>query len=224
MNFFISIFSQTISKVLVKTVLVGSVGVFGVGFVTDSVMATLNATAFNTVAQPISTGTLSITQSAGSSGTGFGSTFSGLVPGDSRTFYVDILQGNSVSSNPQIQIADSPTATLLTTDASRGLAVVINGCATAWSAGVCSGGSSVVLASTPLLTLKTITSLSNYISTASATNYLQFVVSLPAGLNETIANGGAAVVTGGTGTIQGLTANVTWTISVQQRAASAVSA
>ncbi len=51
MNFFISIFSQTISKVLVKTVLVGSVGVFGVGFVTDSVMATLNATAFNTVAQ-----------------------------------------------------------------------------------------------------------------------------------------------------------------------------
>ena len=187
-------------------------------------MATLNATAFNTVAQPISTGTLSITQSAGSSGTGFASTFSGLVPGDSRTVYVDILQGNSVSSNPQIQIADSPTATLLTTDASRGLAVVINGCATAWSSGVCSGGSSVVLASTPLLTLKTITSLSNYISTASATNYLQFVVTLPAGLNETIANGGAAVVTGGTGTIQGLTANITWTISVQQRAASAVSA
>lgn len=224
MNFFISIFSQTISKVLIKTVLIGSVGVFGVGIVTDSVMATLNATAFNTVAQPISTGTLSITQSAGSSGTGFASTFSGLVPGDSRTVYVDILQGNSVSSNPQIQIADSPTATLLTTDASRGLAVVINGCATAWSSGVCSGGSSVVLASTPLLTLKTITSLSNYISTASATNYLQIVVTLPAGLNETIANGGAAVVTGGTGTIQGLTANITWTISVQQRAASAVSA
>jgi len=56
MNFFISIFSQTISKVLIKTVLIGSVGVFGVGIVTDSVMATLNATAFNTVAQPISTG------------------------------------------------------------------------------------------------------------------------------------------------------------------------
>lgn len=224
MNFFISIFSQTISKVLIKTVLIGSVGVFGVGIVTDSVMATLNATAFNTVAQPISTGTLSITQSAGSSGTGFASTFSGLVPGDSRTVYVDILQGNSVSSNPQIQIADSPTATLLTTDASRGLAVVINGCATAWSSGVCSGGSSVVLASTSLLNLKTITSLSNYISTASATNYLQIVVTLPAGLNETIANGGAAVVTGGTGTIQGLTANITWTISVQQRAASAASA
>jgi hypothetical protein len=227
MNLIAKIFTKSVREVFVKTILFGSVGVLGVGLVTDSVMATINATAFNTTAQPISTGSLSITQAAGSGSTGFGSTFSNMVPGDSRTVYVNIVQGSAASSNPQIQIVDTPTASasLLTSDATRGLAVTVNGCATAWSSGSCSGGAFVVLASTPLLTLKTITNLSaNYLLTASTTNYLQFVISLPNGSDETVANGGAAVVTGGGGTIQGLSANIIWTISVQQRAANGVAA
>ena len=227
MNLIGKIFSQTAKETIVKTILVGSVGILGFSVVADSVMATVNATAFNTTAQPISSGDLTVTLAAGSGSTGFGSTFSGFVPGDSRTVYVDISQGTSASTNPQIQIVDTPTAsaTLLTSDATRGLAVTINGCATAWSSGSCSGGSFVVLASTPLLTLKTITNLSaGYLLTASTTNYLQFIVTLPNGLNETRANGAAAVVSGGTGTIQGLSANIIWTLSVQQRAANGVSA
>jgi hypothetical protein len=227
MNLIGKTFSQTTQEILIKTILIGSVGVLGFGVVTDSVMATVNATAFNTTAQPISTGELTVTMAAGSGSTGFGSTFSGMVPGDSRTVYVDIAQGTSASTNPQIQIVDTPTAsaTLLSSDATRGLAVTINGCATAWSSGSCSGGSFVVLASTPLLTLKTITNLSaSYLLTASTTNFLQFVVTLPNGLNETRANGGAAVVSGGSGTIQGLSANIIWTLSVQQRAANGVNA
>ncbi len=85
MNLIGKTFSQTTQEIFIKTILIGSVGVFGFGVVTDSVMATLNATSFNTTAQPISTGELTITMAAGSGSTGFGSTFSGMVPGDSRT-------------------------------------------------------------------------------------------------------------------------------------------
>ena len=202
-----------------------SVGILGTSLVTDSVLATLNATAFNTSATPISTDSLTIALSNGAGSSGFSNTFSGLVPGDSRTFYVNVTQGSSTSTLPKLTITDSAAAnSLLTTDTSRGLAVTVNGCATAWSSGTCSGGSTVVLASTSLLTLKTTTALSNYTTTALGVNYLQFIVTLPPGLDETSANGAAAVVSGGTGTIQGLTANITWIISVQQRAATSTQA
>ena len=220
-----NIFSQAGREFSVKVLLAFSVGTLGLGLVTDSVMATVNATAFNTSATPISTGSLTIVLANGAGSAGFGNTFSGLVPGDTRTVYVDVTQGSSTSTLPKLTITDTATVnSLLTTDATRGLAVTVNGCATAWSGGSCSGGSTVVLASTPLLTLKTATALSNYTTTALGVNYLQFIVTLPVGLDETSANGAAAVVSGGTGTIQGLTANITWTISVQQRAATSTSA
>jgi hypothetical protein len=114
---------------------------------------------------------------------------------------------------------------ILTDDAVRGLQLTIKRCPVAWTvsagtpgAGTCSQTSSTVLATTPLSVIQAAdTDLSsNFGLAAGDINYLQFEISLPDGLDETVANGGTPVVTGSPLAISGITGSgstVTYTLA-----------
>jgi hypothetical protein len=114
---------------------------------------------------------------------------------------------------------------ILTDEAVRGLQLTVNRCSVAWTVvagtpgvGTCVGGtSSTVLTTTPLSAIQAAdTALSsNFGLAAGDINYLQFVISLPVGLDETVANGGTPVVTGSPLAISAITASagtVTFTL------------
>jgi hypothetical protein len=189
-----------------KVLVAGTVGIFGVGFVTQSVMANLNASAFNVSAQDIDSGSLSLTLASGTGSSGFSSSIAKMIPGDTQHRYVNYTQvGTSTAYLPKIRLTDV-NSTLLTEDAVRGLQLTINRCTVAWTVttgtpgvGTCSGVSSIVLATTALSSIKaadTALNSSNFLLTTGAVNFLQFVIVLPAGIDESVANGAAAAVTG----------------------------
>ena len=113
---------------------------------------------------------------------------------------------------------------ILTDDAVRGLQLTVNRCDQAWTVsagtpgvGTCGvGETKTVLATTPLSAIQAAdTTLSNFGLAAEDINYLQFVISLPVGLDETVANGGTPVVTGSPLAISAITASsgtVTYTL------------
>ena len=90
----------------------------------------------------------------------------------------------------------------------------MSSCATAFTptTGACTGGATVLIASTPLATLKTTPGTLAATFAASAVLYLQVSLTLPAS-TEVTQNG-----TPPGGTIQGLSASLTWTFSEAQRA------
>jgi len=136
-------------------------------------------------------------------------------PGDTFNRYVDLSNtGTLDGASPTLQIVTSDSNTLVNSP-SAGLTVTITGCTIAWTnAGVCSGTPSTVLAATPVSTLKasaqTITLPSVLVG---GVNYLKVATSLPVG-TENVLNGVLPV-----GTVQGLTASLTWTFVIQERAA-----
>jgi hypothetical protein len=187
-----------------KILLAGTVGIFGVGFVTQSVMANLNASAFNTSAQDIDSGSLSLTLASGAGSAGFSTSIAKMIPGDTQYRYVTYTQaGTSTALLPKIRLTDA-NSNLLTSDAVRGLKLTINRCTVAWTVtagtpgvGTCtSGTSSIVLATTPLATIKaadTALDSAQFLLTTGTVNFLQFVINLPAGVDESVANGVTSV-------------------------------
>jgi hypothetical protein len=136
-----------------------------------------------------------------------------MLPGDVQFRYVNYTQGGTTNaSSPTLTISDS--GSLLTLDSQRGLKALLTRCSVPWTyvAGTstpsCSGVSTVILASTPLSALMagTVALTSDFLVSPSAVNYLQFAISLPAGINETVANGGVPVVAGSPLAITGITA------------------
>jgi len=184
---------------------VGVAGVLGLAYLTSPVSASLNASAFNTSPQSINSGTLSLTLATDGTSSGFNTTISSMVPGDTQYRFVNYTQAatNSTALNPTLQITDG-ASTLLTADSVRGLAVTINNCSVNWTytlgvsaAPTCSGTQTAVLASTPLATLKTASALGAGFQLApSSVSHLDFAITLPSGITETTANGGAATVAG----------------------------
>ena len=180
-------------------------GVLGLTYITAPVNATLNASAFNTSTESISSGTLSLTLAVDSPSAGFTTAISSMVPGDTQYRFVTYTQAatNSTALSPTLQITDG-ASTLLTADSIRGLAVKVDNCTVAWTyslgvsaAPTCSGTNTAVLATTPLVTLKSATALgAGFQLAASAVSHLAYTITLPAGINETTANGGTAAVTG----------------------------
>ena len=182
-----------------KILLASTVGIFGVGFVSQSVLASLNASAFNVSTQAIDSGSLSLAMDSGTASAGFTTSIVKMLPGDTQNRYITYTQsGSSTAILPKIRITDA-NSTLLTQDRVRGLQVAINRCTVPWTVtagtpgvGTCGGTSTVVLASTPLATIKsadTTLDVANFQLTPSSINYLQFVITLPAGRDESVANG-----------------------------------
>ena len=191
----------------------------GVALTSQSVLASLNATAFNTTAQSISTATLKLTQAAsGQAGltAGFTTAVTGVAPGDTINRFIDLTNGGTMNGQLMtIKLADA-TNTVLTTDPVNGLQVVVTECSVAFTAttGACSGTTTTDLASTSANAIAATAQALTVSSTAAgAVVHLKFAISLPAG-SETTANGVLPL-----GTVQGLTSTLTWTFSETQRLA-----
>jgi hypothetical protein len=198
--------------------LVFKVTIVGAGLVASNVFAALTATATNTSGGSVTTGTLKLQLApSGVSGItgGFTTPIAAMGPGDTVNRYIDLSNtGTLDGASPTLQIVSSDSNTLVNSP-SAGLQVTITGCSIAWTnAGVCGGSSTSVLAATPVSTLKasaqTITLPSVLVG---GVNYLKVSTALPAG-TENVLNGVLPV-----GTVQGLTATLTWTFVIQERAA-----
>ena len=210
-----SLSAKSVGSIGLKIVIISAATLGGAALVSSSVFAALTATATNTSAQTVTSGTLQLTQvaSGSASSAGFTSQISNIAPGDTVNRYIDLKNaGNLNAATLTLGLADA-TSTLLTsgsTTTSSGLQVSVNSCGSSWtSAGVCSGGSTSVLASTPASTLRGAAQTLSLpaITTAGALTFLQISLTLPLN-NEVTINGTLPA-----NTVQGLSASLTWTFT-----------
>jgi hypothetical protein len=204
------------SSTFLKISIVGLALAGSLSLVSSAVFSALATSAFNTTPQAISSGTLSLTYA--DVGQGFGTAITGIAPGDSVNRFIALTNGGTLAAKDLTLRISAAAATILTTDASKGLQISVTGCTVAWTpaTGVCSGSTTSLLASTPAPTLiSTPQALVSAVSASEVLN-LRIGISLP-DATETTTNGVPPV-----GTVQGLTANITWTFDAVQRTAEVV--
>jgi len=133
---------------------------------------------------------------------------SGLAPGDTVQRSVDLTNSGSIDLASVTLTTSAPTtSSLLDTDATNGLQMVIDKCSQAWTEGgtapaytyTCGGTTSSVLASRAVVGSNL--SLSNLVATAPAqTDHLRVTLTLPAGAPNTLQNQTSTIVYAFTGT------------------------
>lgn len=202
----------------VKLAIVATATVGGTALVGSSVFASLTATASNTSAHSVNSGTLKLTQAASGIGgltAGFTTAVTAMAPGDTINRFIDVTNGGTLAgASWTLGLADSAT-TKLTTDAVAGLAVVVKECTAVYVTvtGACSGTETTMATTTAnaLLSPLALTVAAADLLPAAVT-HMKFIISLPAS---------SEVTTNGTlpgSTIQGLTSLLTWTVTETQRA------
>ena len=205
-----------------KIAIVVTATVGGTALVGSSVFASLTATAFNTSAHSVSSGTLSLTQAAsGLPGltNGFTTPVTGLAPGDTINRFIDVTNGGTLAGASMTLGLTAGAITKLTSDAVNGLQVTVKECLTAYTAntGVCPGiaaNETTMLAVIPANTLLGAQALTVAASDllVGGTAHVKFIITLPNLATEVTTNG-----TPPGATIQGLTAALTWTFTETQR-------
>ena len=184
----------------------------------QSVLASLNATAFNTTAQNINAGTLKL--DLANNGNGFGTSIANVVPGDVVNRYVTLTNSGTLNGiGLTLKTAQTGTPSLITDGISpittRALKLTVTSCSVAWNTttGVCSGTPTEELASTVIGSLTSATSLASSTLNSTAVRYLQMKIELP-DQNETTVNGALPA-----NTVQGGSVDVTYTFDLKQRLA-----
>ena len=218
MNPMTTALSKGAGSVALKITIVAAAALGGAGMVSSNVFAALTATATNTSGGQVTTGTLKLTMApSGVSGitNGFTTTIDKLGPGDTANRYIDLTNAGTLDGmTPTLQLVTSDTNTLVESS-TAGLQITISGCSVAWTnTGTCGGTTTNVLGSTSVKTLKTsATSITLPTVLAAGVNYLKISTSLPAS-SENVLNGVLPV-----GTIQGLSATLTWTFVITDSSA-----
>jgi flagellar basal body-associated protein FliL len=184
----------------------------------QSVIASLNATAFNTTAQNINAGTMKL--DLANSGNGFGSSITNLVPGDVVNRYVTLTNSGSLNGiGLSLKTAQSGSQNLIADgtggSTTRALKLTVTSCSVAWdvNAGTCGGSTATEVVSTTIGSLTSAATFTNSTLNAGGVRYLQMKMELP-DQNETTINGVYP-----TNTIQGGSVNVTYTFDLAQRLA-----
>ena len=142
----------------------------------------------------ISTGTVTIALGAtGASTNRLNIGASGVAPGDTIQRSVDLINSGSLDLASVTLTTTAAPSSLLDTDATNGLQMVIDKCSVAWTeAGppytyTCGGTTSTVLASRAVIGSNL--ALSNLgATTAGATDHLRVTLTLPSGANNTFQN------------------------------------
>jgi hypothetical protein len=218
-----------------RTVLAASFAVAGLAIAGAGVFAGLNATASNTTAETVSSGTLKLVMA--NNGVGFGQNITNVAPGDVVNRYVDVTDNGTLDAQNLTLRATDATPTKLTTDATNGLHATVKLCTNAtgvvsatWTtAGLCQGVDAAtgliptngtittVVSNVALSALSSAQTLVSGAVTKNSAYHYQVSVTLP-DQNETTTNGTLPA-----GTIQGLSAALTWTFDEAQRAATTTS-
>ena len=184
----------------------------------QSVLASLNATAFNTTAQNINAGTLKL--DLANNGNGFGTSIANVVPGDVVNRYVTLTNSGTLNGiGLTLKTAQTGTSSLITDGISpittKALKLTVTSCSVAWNTttGVCSGTPTEELASTVIGSLTSATTLAGSTLNSTAVRYLQMKIELR-DQNETTVNGALPA-----NTVQGGAVDVTYTFDLKQRLA-----
>jgi spore coat-associated protein N len=156
--------------------------------------------------QSISSGTVTIALGATGAATNrLNIGASALAPGDTVQRSVDLTNSGSLDLASVTLTTTAPTSSLLDTDATNGLQMVIDKCSQAWTeAGppytyTCGGSTSTVLASRAVIGSNL--SLSNLgATTAGATDHLRVTLTLPAGADNSFQNKSSTISYAFTGT------------------------
>lgn len=180
-------------------------------FTGAGVYAALTATASNTTAQPVSSGTLSLALSSATGAAALSDAVGPLAPGDVVRRHVT-LTNNGTLDGQSLGLAVRPAAANALSDA---LTVAVRACPVAWAAdGSCGGTPVDVLAATALPELATAKAFTGPVDLAAGSvAHLQLVLSL-SNVTEEVVNGVLPP-----GSVQGLTAGLTYAFSVAQRTA-----
>lgn len=192
---------------------------FGTGVLSltgAGVYAALTASASNITAQQVTSGTLSLTMAAETGAASLSDAVANLAPGDVVRRHVALTSGGTLAgSGLGLSVASDVTNPL--TD---NLTVAVTGCSVAWNPteGSCAGTSTALLAPTALTDLGTRTVFAGPVDPAvGEVVHLQVSLAL-ADVTETVVNGVVAA-----DSVQGRTAGLTYTFSVDQRAATPTS-
>ena len=185
----------------------------------QSVLASLNATAFNTVAENVSAGTLKLKLT--DNGAGFTQSVSNLAPGDIVNRYVT-LKNDGTLEGRDLKLSTTQTGdTELITDGvspstTKGLRLAVYSCSGTWttSTGVCVGTTTTEIASTPLNSFSSAIAMLPGSFASSAEKQLKISLQLP-DQNETTVNGLLPA-----NTVQGKAIAITYTFDFAQRVAS----
>jgi hypothetical protein len=195
-----------------RTTVAVAFAALGLAITGIGVYAGLQATASNAAAQTVTSGTLKLVYA--DNGVGFSQSILLMAPGDVVNRFVDLSNtGTLAGKNLTLGVADA-SSTKLTTDATNGLHVTVSSCTVAWvvaaNTGTCAGTTTVLLNNAALSAL--VSSPSSLVSGAVASAYqLKISLTLP-DQNEITTNGTLPV-----GTIQGLSASLTWSFNEAQR-------
>ena len=164
-----------------------SVCVFGVAASIAGLATYATFTSSTSASESVSTGTVTIALGAtGSSTNRLNVAATNVAAGDTIQRSVDLIDSGSIDLSAITLTSAATTSSLLDTDTTNGLQLVIDKCSNAWTeAGTapaytytCSGTTSTVLASRPVigsnLTLSNLSAL-----TAGVTDHLRFTLTLP---------------------------------------------
>ena len=181
------------------------------------VYAVLTATANNATPQRATSGTLKLAMI--NNGVGFGTAISGLAPGDTVSRHVQLTNsGTLAGSNLTLAVVDA-TPTALSTNPTTGLQVAVARCSVPWvlATGTCSGSRTALLSTSVSALRAAPASVIPGVLAAGSINYLQVRVALPESTDLTV-NGVLPA-----GTVQGLSAALTWTFRETQRTSTSTS-
>jgi spore coat-associated protein N len=128
-----------------------------------------------------------------------------IAPGDTIQRSVDLINSGSLDLASVTLTTTATTSSLLDTDATNGLQMVIDKCSVAWTESgppytyTCGGATSSVLASRPVIgSALALTNLSSL--TSGTTDHLRVTLTLPSGAGNTLQNQSSTVSYAFTGT------------------------
>lgn len=184
------------------------------------VYALLRAQAYNSTAESVAAGTLLLTLAPTGTSGGLTTAVANMAPGDTVNRFVEVRNTGTIpGTNLTLQLSDQPpaAATALTLDPAIGLQVTVTSCSQAWTlvagVGACGGTTTTALATTSAVAAKAAPLVLNAGAVAPGTSaYYRVGVSLPTGAEVSV-NGVPPAVT-----IQGLSAALRWTFTLDQRA------
>jgi spore coat-associated protein N len=165
-------------------------------------------TSSTSASQSVSSGTVTIALGAtGASTNRLTVGASNIAPGDTIQRSVDLIDSGSIDLSGITLTTSASPSSLLDTDATNGLQMVIDRCSNAWTEGgsapaytyTCSGTTSTVLASRPIvgsnLTLSNLTALTN-----GVTDHLRVTLSFPSAAPNSFQNQSSTIQYTFTGT------------------------
>jgi hypothetical protein len=191
---------STTQKVLLSAAALGAAGAMA-GFGTFATF-----TSSTSASQNVASGTVTIALGAtGAQTNRLTVAASNIAAGDTIQRSVDLIDSGSIDLASVALTTTATTSSLLDTDASNGLQMVIDRCSVAWTESgppytyVCGGATSSVLASHALIGAGL--ALSNLTSTTHGnTDHLRVTLTLPAGAPNTLQNQSSTIQYSFTGT------------------------